>query len=133
MLSYWIPIKWFLLQLCITGNTLASDAEVEVHCDYECNIRKSAKVLMGLFGYQVVIVNEMFHLQQIKMKYLREFGLFGVYTFTNKGDVDYFNAFTYSYEHLFCVEYLPVDGMRPMYEILHKSFLEAVRGNSTCL
>ena len=125
--SYWIALKWFFIQLEVTGNRLATKCELAGHMDMEKGLRNASQVLLKLFGYILAfIMNDTFHLNQLKFKYIKQFGLQGAYTFSKKGDKNYFNYFRLAFEFVMCLELVSVDGVRKLRVILRDITIKSI-------
>ena len=122
--SYWIAIKDWLTRLELADKRL--DSSPWAHSDLEPAIRNAVQALFAIFMYSVNIFNEPFHVSQVKYNYMKEFGLVGAYRFTNQGDKNYFNEFRYSFEHIFCMELLHVDGIRCLKDIMQNIVYESI-------
>ena len=107
------------MQLEVTDNRLATNTRIDAHSDLEKAIRNACQVLFKLFLYELArFVNDMFHLNQLKYKYVQHFGLQGAYSFTNKGDPNYLNKFRLVFEFVMCLELLSVSGVRKLRMVL---------------
>lgn len=125
--SYFICFKWFLTQLEMTGNILATDVTIDAHSDLEKAIRNACQVLFKLFLYKLArFVNDLFHLNQLKFKHVKNFGLQGAYTFTNKGDPKYLNKFRLTFEFVMCLELLSVPGVRKLRGVLKNIMIKSI-------